>query len=138
MYQALSPFFERLSRVQILQETDCPDLLFHDDRPYLNIPESVYLYQVPDGPYSHVETIIFEYGRFHYMPARLRRLLKPFVNLPRMDVLWEYPYEFELNPLSETFTLNAKDSDQPPICPQLREVGIKLKKRYLRGDDGTG
>ena len=85
-----------------------------------------------------METIIFENGRFHCMPARLRRLLKPFVNLRRMDVLWEYRYEFELNPLLETFTLNAKDSDQPPICPQLREVGIKLKKRHLRGDDGTG
>lgn len=116
MYQALSPFFECLSKVQILQETDCPDFLFHDDRLYLKVPESAYLYQVPDGPYSHLETIIFEDGRFHCMPARLRRLLKPFVNLRRMDVVWEYPYEFEFNPSLETFTPNAKDPDRLPIC----------------------
>jgi hypothetical protein len=47
-----------------------------------------------------------------------------------MDVLWEYPYEFEFNPLLETFTPNAKDHDQPPIYPQFREV---LNKRHLRG-----
>ena len=132
MYQALSPFFERLSRVQILQETsDSADLIFHDDRLYMKIPENAYFYQAQDGPYSRVETIIFEDGRFHCTPARLRRLLKPFVNLRRMDVLWEYPYEFDLNPLLETFNNGAKN--QPPICPQLQEVGIRLKKKHLKG-----
>ena len=121
MYQALSPFFERLSRVQILQETDFPDLLFHDDRPYLKIPESAYLYQVPDGPYSHVETIIFEYGRFHCMPARLRRLLKPFVKLRRMDILWEYPYEFEFNPLLETFPQRKGSGSTPLSAPSFEK-----------------
>jgi hypothetical protein len=110
MYQALSPFFERLSRVQILQETDCPDLLFHDDCLYLKIPESAYLYQVP--------------GTDRILTSRLsslkigasiacRLLLKPFDKLRRMDVLWEYPYEFESNPLLETFP------QRKGFCPQL-------------------
>ena len=65
---ALSPFFERLSWVQILQDTDCADLIFYDDRLYTKIPENAYFYQAQDGPYSHVEIIIFEAGRFHCMP----------------------------------------------------------------------
>ncbi|KIM40353.1 hypothetical protein M413DRAFT_28835 [Hebeloma cylindrosporum] len=135
MYQALSPFFERVSRVQIFQETDCPELLFHNDGLYVKIPETGYLYQAEDGPYSHVETIVFEDSRFHCMPARLRRFLKPFVNLLRMDLLWEYPYEFHCNPLLETFNTNGPD--QPPICPQLQEVGIRLKKRHLKGGEAV-
>lgn len=123
--------------MQILQETDFHALLFHDDCLYLRITQNAYLYQAQDGPYSHVETIIFEDGRFHCMPFRLRRLLKPFVNLRRMDVLWEYPYEFEFNPLLETFTPNAKNSNEPSICPQFQEVGIRLKKRHLRGGEAV-
>ena len=44
MYQAFSHLFERLSSVQILQETDRPYLLIHDDRLYLNLPGNAYLY----------------------------------------------------------------------------------------------
>ena len=71
-----------------------------------------------------METIIFENGRFHCMPARLRRLLKPFVKLRRMDILWEYPYEFEFNPLLETF-------------PQRKGSGstFKINQEEYRGTD---
>ena len=73
----------------------------------------------------------------------LRRLLKPFVKLRRMDILWEYPYEFEFNPLLETFPQRKGSGSTPLSAPsrnQAQEETFEGRRRCscAGGHDARG